>query len=117
MKKEIKKYNKMKNLLLKILNWLDESPAKYGFINNIENYSREFLEESARMEPDVTLSQFMKDMRTMDNCISQNGDFTVIQNGEFREGTEQDIEDLQTDIGRESVRQEMKKRHGSNLFT
>lgn len=53
----------MKQLLIKFClataNWLNGSPTRYGFINNINAFDRQFLEETLRDEPDMTVRQLL----------------------------------------------------------
>ena len=99
--------NIITKILLKLLNKLNKTPAKYMLVNNIDAYEVEFLESSARQEPDITLSQFMKEMALFNTCPINS----VIQGGEVRLMTNDDVKDLQDDFMRESVISEMKKRN------
>ena len=100
----------MKKILLKLLNWTNKTPAKYGFVNNVENFSLEFLESSARQEPDITLSEFMKEMKAFAQC--KEG---ILENGICRPWTEQDIKDLQDDFQKEVDMNEIRKRQKNLL--
>ena len=48
-------------LLLVILNsrWLNQSPCRYDFVGNIDNFSREDVESSLRQDPEMTLRQYL----------------------------------------------------------
>lgn len=102
----------MEKILLKILNWLNRTPSYYGLVNNCDIYSKEFLDQSAEMEPEITLKKFMADMAKMNECLDGkcgNG-FSVIEDGKVREGTTEDIEDLRNDFKREQIKNEYNDR-------
>ena len=65
------------NLLLWIINKLNKDPQHYGVVNNVDNYSRSFLDDTASANPDITLKNFLADMDKMDKCIGN----CVIKNG------------------------------------
>lgn len=66
----------MNEILLKLMNWLERTPNGYGRIDNINNYSREFIESYKGK----TVNQFLKQMDRMDRCLKAD-DNCLIENG------------------------------------
>lgn len=60
-----------------IINKLDRSPCRYGYINNIEAYERGFLDDEAKRNPKKTLKKFLEEMDRFDKCLASGGDCTI----------------------------------------
>jgi hypothetical protein len=67
--------------LLAILNsrWLNQSPCEYGFVGNIDNFSRSDIESSLKQEPDMTLRQYLDIADRFKACPISRVGITVIE--------------------------------------
>jgi hypothetical protein len=75
--------------LLWLLNsrWLNKTPCKYGFINNLEAFSYENLASEETQRPGIMVKQVLEETDRFKSCsISKNG-LTVIDGDEIREAT------------------------------
>jgi hypothetical protein len=87
----------MRNLLIRgllaVLNsrWLNQTPCRYDFVGNIDNFSRQDIESSLRQDPAMTLQQYLELANRFKACpISRVGvtaieaDGSYTQNVDFR---------------------------------
>jgi len=86
MKKTIIKF------LLFILNseWLNNTPCKYAFVGNLDNFSTESLESEVRQNPHVMVREILYQAKMFKNCPCNS----VIEDGVVRDMTSEDIEDI-----------------------
>lgn len=85
----------MKKFLLWILNkFCNDTPCEYALVNNVENYSRRFLDSTLSQTPKVTLKEFLDDMDRMDKCL-KSGESCTIKGGIVYKGDDILIENLQ----------------------
>jgi hypothetical protein len=86
--------------LLWILNsrWLNASPCRYGFINNVEAFDFDYLISEERQRPGLTVQTVLAEARLFQSCPLQRNGLTVIEGGVIREGTPEDIEDLKRSL-------------------
>ena len=56
----------MKNLLVRIFlrllntNFLNSTPCRYDFVGNVDNFSRQDIESTLKVEPDMTLRHYLE---------------------------------------------------------
>ena len=85
----------------------------WGRIDNMDFFSIDFLVSSLEQEPNMTLKELIDMSKAFKACgcgEKKNG-FTVIQGDNYREGTQEDIEEMQRDINREVIKAELEKRN------
>jgi len=69
----------MKTLCLWILNtFFNGTPCKNGLVNNVEAYSRKFLDSTLKQEPKITMEEFLKTMDKMDKCMKSGEDCSIL---------------------------------------
>ena len=80
-------------ILLRMLNtqYLNPTPCRYDFVGNVDNFSREDIESTLKMEPDMSLSRYLEIADRFKSCpISRTGitaieaDGSYTQNVDFR---------------------------------
>ncbi len=67
----------MKKILLKLINYLERTPSHYARIDNIRNYSRDFIESFKGK----TIDEFLEEMDNMDRCMQSVKNCVISNNG------------------------------------
>jgi hypothetical protein len=83
--------------LLAILNnrWINASPCRYGYINNVDAFDRSHLESEERQRPGITVATILKEAQAFRACPLRMHTLTVfLDDGTTRDATPEDIEDL-----------------------
>lgn len=77
-------------VLLAILNysWLNQTPCKYEFVGNIDNFSRSFLQSYVQQNPHLLVRELIMEKNCPDYPHTH-------KNGEIRPMNDQDVKDLQ----------------------
>lgn len=84
-------------VLLRMLNsrWLNGSPCEYGFINNLDCFSTEFLKGYLKYEPDLSLKDVLGRATLSKGCWQKSTDgLKVIEGGEVRDADSYDVLEL-----------------------
>jgi hypothetical protein len=81
--------------LLAILNsaWLNNTPCKYAFCGNVDNFSGESLRCEVNANPDITVAQLLLDAERFKSCSLRSG-VTVIDGDEVRDADVWDVHEL-----------------------
>lgn len=75
-------------LLLKVLNsgFLNQTPCRYDFVGNVDNFSREDIESTLRVEPDMSLRRYLDIADQFKACpISRIGVTAIEADGTYTE--------------------------------
>ena len=91
---------KIIRLLLRVLNsrWLNQSPCKYGYINNVEAFSYSNLRSELKSRPDLMVAQVLAEADAFKCCPLKTNGLTVIEDGVAREGTIWDVHELRQEF-------------------
>lgn len=68
----------MKEVLLRLLNKMERTPSFYARIDNIRNYSRQFLNG---INPSMTMGEFLDDMDRMESCMNSGENCVITEHG------------------------------------
>ena len=74
------------SILLRLLNssWLNDTPCKYDFVGNIDNFSREDIESTLRQAPGMTLREYLEIANRFKFCpISRTGITAIEPDGSY----------------------------------
>lgn len=82
----------MKPLIVKVLlrilntNWLNPTPCRYDFVGNIDNFSRQDIESTLEVEPQMSLRRYLDIADRFKSCpISRVGITTIEPDGTYTE--------------------------------
>src|ERR1700680_4010863 len=78
-------------LLLAVLNsrWLNQSPCRYDFVGNVDNFSRSDIEYSLKDAPSMTLREYLDIADRFKACPISRAGITVIEpDGTYSENRE-----------------------------
>jgi len=91
--------------LLWLLNsrWLNKSPCQYGYIGNLDAFSRESLESEDKMRPGVTVRTILDEATQFKSCRLLPG-LSVIEGDEIRAATLWDVHELRQALTAKSDR-------------
>lgn len=87
-------------LLLAALNsrFLNHSPCLYGFIGNVDAFAYSHLKSEEHQRPGVTVETILEEADAFKACPLNTIGLTVIQDGQYREGTVFDLRDLRESL-------------------
>ena len=78
-------------VLLAILNsrWLNQTPCRYDFVGNVDNFSRSDIESTLRAEPDMLLCRYLEMADRFKACpISRVGVTAIEADGSYTENVD-----------------------------
>jgi hypothetical protein len=78
-------------VLLAILNsrWLNQTPCRYDFVGNVDNFSREDIESTLRMDPEMSLAYYLELANRFKACpISRVGVTAIEPDGSYTENVD-----------------------------
>jgi hypothetical protein len=74
----------LRKFLLRLINYLNDNPGEYAFIDNMSFYSKLFLKSGEQTQ---TLEEFFKDMEKMEKCMN-SGENCLILGGIVYKGAD-----------------------------
>lgn len=85
--------------LLSLLNsrWLNHSPCRYGYINNIDAFDLGNLESELKQRPDLTVAQLLKEAAAWRACPMARQQGVMVMEGasiQVRLATPEEIEEI-----------------------
>ena len=82
--------------LLSILNsrYLNQSPCRYGFINNVDAFSFEGLASEDKQQPGITVKEILEAAERFKSCPMKPNGLTVIEGNSTRDATIWDVHEL-----------------------
>ena len=78
-------------VLLTILNsrWLNQTPCRYDFVGNVDNFSREDIESTLRTDPEMSLARYLEIANRFKACpISRVGVTAIEADGSYTENVD-----------------------------
>jgi hypothetical protein len=78
-------------ILLAVLNsrWLNQSPCRYDFVGNLDNFSRSDIEYSLKADPNITLREYLAIADRFKSCpISRIGITAIEADGTYTENVD-----------------------------
>src|SRR5580693_7479204 len=75
--------------------WLNQTPCKYAFVGNLDNFSRENLESEDKQQPGITVREILDAADRFMACPINNTGVTVMEgDGTNHEATAMDLHEL-----------------------